>query len=151
MNIICLISYFDIFPFSKALFPLQHICYYFDEPTPYPWTLTFSIFYIFTIHLSFQQPINCNYSRLLFDNIAYSPNNTGRRCVFVIHWHKGKCNLLIIILLLFCLSRQLPMDPHVVDCLHIYNTFFILTTDKPLHYIILQQHGWTLILCHLPT
>ena len=28
LNIICIISYFDIFPFFKALLPLQHICHF---------------------------------------------------------------------------------------------------------------------------
>ena len=38
---------------------------------------------------------------------------------------------MIILLLLFCLSRCSPLDPHVVDCLHILNMFVVLTTDKP--------------------
>ena len=38
------------------LFYLQHNCYCFNEPTTYRWTLTLSILYIFTIHLSFSSP-----------------------------------------------------------------------------------------------
>ena len=106
LNIICIILYFSIFPFLRWLFPLKHIWYYFNKPTPYNWTLTFSIVNIFTIHFSFQRPINHNYSRLLFDYIAYSAKNTGKCGVFFIYRNKGKCNLLIIILLLFCLSRR---------------------------------------------
>ena len=29
------------------------------------------------------------------------------------------------------LSHILPLDPHVVYCLHIYNTFAVPTTDNP--------------------
>ena len=61
---------------------------------------------IFTIFFSFLRPINRDYSQLPFDYIAYSANNTVKRCVFVIYQHKGKCNSLISILLLFCLSRR---------------------------------------------
>ena len=60
---------------------------------------------ILTIHLSFLRPTNCDYSRLSFDYIAYSANNTGKCCVFVIYRHKGKCNSLIFILLIFFLSH----------------------------------------------
>ena len=159
LNIICLISYFDIFPFFQPLSPLQHICYYFNKPTLYRWNPTLSIVYIFTIHFLLLQLINCDYSRFLFDYIAYSTNNTVRHCVFVIYRHKGKCDTLIIILLLFCLSRLLPLYPHIVYCLHIYNTFVVLTTNKPglltiivlFHRIFYQQYGQTLRLCHLPT
>ena len=117
------------------------------------------MFYISTIHLLFERPINHDYSQLLFYFITYSAKNMGRRCVFVIHQHKGKCNLLIIILLLFCLSRCLPLEPHVVDSLHIYNTLVVLITDKPrqftvivlFHHILFQQYSQNLRLCHLPT
>ena len=158
MNIFCLILYFQIFTFF-ALFPLHHICYYFSNPTPYCWTLTLYIVYIFTIHLVFLGPINRDYSRLLFDNITYSDNNMGRHCAFVIYQHKGECNSLIIILLLFCLSRWVPLCLNVVYCIHIYNTFVALMTDKPrlfkvvvlLHHILIQQYGRTLRLFHLLT
>ena len=51
--------------------------------------------------------ITINKPRLLsFDYIAYSANVMGQHCVFVIHRHKGKCNSLILILLIFCLSHQ---------------------------------------------
>ena len=60
---------------------------------------------IFTILFSFLRPINRNYSRLSFDYITYSTNNTGECCTLVIYRHKGKCNILIFILLLFCLSH----------------------------------------------
>ena len=55
----------------------------------------------------------------------------GERFVFFIYGHKSKCNLLIIILLLFCLLCQVALEPHVVYCLHIYNTFVVLKTNKP--------------------
>ena len=35
LNIICIILYFDMIPFFQALLSLQHICYYFNQPTPY--------------------------------------------------------------------------------------------------------------------
>ena len=50
---------------------------------------------IFTLHLSFLQPVIRDYSRLSFDYITYSANNTSERCVFVIYRHKDKCNSLI--------------------------------------------------------
>ena len=73
----------------------------------------------------------------------------GERCVFIIKQHKGKYKSLIIILLLFCLLRQVPLYPHVVDCLNIYNKFVVLTTNKPqlftvvilLNHILRQQYG----------
>ena len=79
-------------------------------------------------------------------------------CVFVVYRHKGKCNSLIIVLLLFCLLGCVPLEPHVVDCLHIYNTFVVLTTNKPrlftviilFHHIFCQQYGIMLRLLHLP-
>ena len=114
------------------------------------------IVYIITIHLSIS-PINRDYSRLLFSFITYFSNNMGEHCIFLIYQHKGKCDSLRILLMLFCLSYHLPPDPHLVDCLrilhtscvvttktytvpldshivyclNIYNTFFVLTTDKP--------------------
>ena len=159
LNIICLISYFDILPFFRELFPLQHICYYLNKPKPYRWNITLYIVYKFTIHLSFLRPIKRDYSRLLFDYISYSAKNRGRRCVVVIYQQKGKRNALITILVLFCLLRQVPLYPHVVYCLHIYNTFVVLTTNKPrlLRFVILfhhrfyQQYGRTLRLRHQPT
>ena len=39
LNIISIISYFNIFPFFQALLPLHHKCYEFNHPTPYVWTL----------------------------------------------------------------------------------------------------------------
>ena len=145
--------------FSRALLPLNHICYYFNGPTPYQWTLTLSIVYIFTMNLSLLRPINRDYSWLLFDYITHSANTIGRHCVVVIYRHKGKCNTLIIILLLFFLSRWVLLYPHVVYCLHIYNTFVVLTTDKPrlfmvvilFHHTFYQQYGPTLSLRHQKT
>ena len=140
----------------KALFPLQHICYYFNKPTPYRWTLKLSIVYIFTIHMSVLRPINHDYSWLLFDYISYSTNNTGRRCIVIIYGYTGKCDALITILLIFCLSCRVPLYPNVFYYLHIYNTFVVLTTDKPrlftvvvlFHRIFFQKVGQTLLLCH---
>ena len=64
-----------------------------------------------------------------------------------------------IILLVFCLSRCLPLDPHIVHCLHILNTFGILMTDKPWLFVVVvlfyhrlcQQYGRTLPIRNLPT
>ena len=103
LNIICLILYFDIFTIIRSLFPLQHICYYFNKPAPYRWTLTLPIVYIFTIHLSFLWLISHDYSQLLFYFITYFVNNTGKCFVFVIYQHRSKFIVLIIIVLLFCL------------------------------------------------
>ena len=83
----------------------------------------------------------------------------GQTLRLVIYRHKGKCNYLIIILLLFCLLSRVPLEPHVVDCLHILNIFFVLTTDKTrlftvvilLHNNLCQQYGRTLHISHLPT
>ena len=83
-------------------------------------------------------------------------NNTGERCVLVINQHIGKCDSLKILLLLFCLSFRLPLDPHVVDCLHIFHKFFFPTIDKPQIFMVFvliyhrfcQQYRQTLILRH---
>ena len=82
----------------------------------------------------------------------------GKHCVFVIQQYKGKCDSLKIILLIFYLSCCVTLDPHIIDCLHIYNKFVVLTIDKPrlftvvflFHHIFCQQYGQTLRLCHLP-
>ena len=105
------------------------------------------LFVYFIIHLSFLGPINRDYSWLLFDYIPYSTNNAGRCCVVVIYRHKCKCGALIIILHLLFLSLWVTMYPNVVYCLHIYNAFFVLKTDKPrlftvvilFHHIFYQQ------------
>ena len=56
LNIVCILSYFDQFLFF-ALFPLQHICYYFNQPTSYRWTLPLSIlWYLFFFVLTNDKP-----------------------------------------------------------------------------------------------
>ena len=62
------------------------------------------LFLIFIIHLFFLWLILRDFSRLSFDYIAYSAKNTDKLWVFMIYGYKGKCNSLISILLLFCLS-----------------------------------------------
>ena len=158
LNIICIISYFYIFPFLEHYFHynIYSIILIILNRTSGP----FRCLIIDTNNtFSFLRPINRDYSRLLFDYITYSAKNMGEHCVFVIYQHRGKCNSLMFTLLLFCLSRQIPLDPHVVYCLHIYNTFVVLMTDKPrlctvdilLHHILRQQYGHTLRLRHPPT
>ena len=61
---------------------------------------------VFSRNLPFLRPINRKYSLLLFDYNAYYASNMGKRCVFVIYIHKGKCNSLIFILLIFCLMHR---------------------------------------------
>ena len=109
-------------------------------------------------------------------------NNTVKHCIFVIYRHKGKCNSLIILPLIFCLSFRIlpdhhvvdflrilhtfcvattkaytvPLYPHIVYCLNIYNTFVVLTTNKPrlftvvvfFYHIFFQKYGQTLHLRH---
>ena len=61
--------------------------------------------------------------------------------------------------MLFSLSRRVPLDPHVVDSLHILHTFGVLTTDKQqiLMVVVLsyhrlcQQYRQMFILSHQPT
>ena len=65
---------------------------------------------ILTIHFLFLQPISRDYSRFWFDYIISSVNNTGKRCVLMIYRHKGKCNSLIFILLLFLLHQKYIQD-----------------------------------------
>ena len=57
LNTICVISYFDIFTFFRVLFILQHICYYFNQPTPYLCTLHVVYSVLFVIHLPFARPV----------------------------------------------------------------------------------------------
>ena len=105
LNIIYIISYFEIFPCLRELFPLQHICYYFNMPTPYNWTLHVVYYLLFAIHLLFSDRENRDYSRFLFDYIAYLANNKGKHCIFVINIHTCKCTTLIFILTRFGLSH----------------------------------------------
>ena len=105
LNINCILLYSDIFVF-RALLPLKHTCYYFNQPTPYLWTLTLSILFYLPYIRCLQDRKKRNYSRLSFDYIAYFSKNTGKRCIFVIYIHKGMCKILIFILLRFGLSHR---------------------------------------------
>ena len=106
LNIICIISYFNIFTFFKEWLALQYICYSFNKTAPYRWTLTLYILCCSQCIFCPQDRLKCDYSRLSIDFIAYSANNTGKRCVFVMYIHKGKCTTLIFIILWFGLSHQ---------------------------------------------
>ena len=45
----------------------------------------------FAINLSFARPVKPQlFTVVVFDYIAYSANNTGKRCGFMIYIHKGK-------------------------------------------------------------
>ena len=90
LGIVSITTYMLLF-YSAYTVPLDpHIVYYL----------------IFTIYFLFLRPINRDYSRLSFNYITYSADNTGKRCVFVVYLQKGKCYSLIFILLIFCLSHQ---------------------------------------------
>ena len=104
LNIIHIISYFDIFPFFCIISITTYIILFYSAYTvPLDPPVVYSL--VFTIHLLFLRPINCDYSQLSFDYISYSSNNVGKLYVIVIYIHKGKCNSLIFILLIFCLSH----------------------------------------------
>ena len=79
---------------------------FFNQPTPYRWTLTLSIIFYLQYICRSQDQQNREYSRLSLDYIAYSANNTAVCCAFVIYIHKGKCNTFIFILLWFGLSHR---------------------------------------------
>ena len=83
LNIIFLISYFDISTFFLAPFPFQHICYFLIRlhRTAGP-----SRCLLFT----YLQYIFRYYSWLLFYFITYSSKDMGERCVFVIYRHRVK-------------------------------------------------------------
>ena len=100
-NIIYLISYIDIFPFYEHYFhyKIYAIILISLHCTSGPSRCLLFI-YLQYICRSYK-PINRNYSRLVFDYIAYSAKNTGRRFIVVIYRHKGERDALIIILLLF--------------------------------------------------
>ena len=110
--------------------------------------------FILTIHLSFLQPINRDYSRLSFDYIAYSANNTAKHCVFVIYRHKGKCNSLIFILLLFFLSHQKRIQEKTwwmfIIVLHLVKSFVWHWSvfNKYSYYCDLFRLGPASRLCH---
>ena len=61
---------------------------------------------LFTIHLLFTRLVNCDYSRLLFDYIAYSAKNMGKHCAFVIYIYKVNCTTFIFMLLRFGLLNR---------------------------------------------
>ena len=98
------VSYHILKYIKKIKSITTYICYYFNKPTPYRWTLHVVYSLSFSIHLSLLQLIKRDNSQFSFDYIIYSANNTGKRFIFVIYWHKGKFNSLIFILLIFCLS-----------------------------------------------
>ena len=105
LNIICIISYFNIFFFSSIIYITTYMILFYSACTV-PLDPPVVYYLISTIYLSFLRTINRNYSRLSFGYITYSSNNTGKCCILVIYQHKGKCNSLILIILLFCLSHQ---------------------------------------------
>ena len=57
LNIICILSYFDIFPFFRELLPLQHVCCYFNQPTSYRCTLHVVYSLLSAIHFLFARPV----------------------------------------------------------------------------------------------
>ena len=105
---------------------------------------------IFTIHFSFLRPISRNYSRFSFDYIAYFANNTGKCCVFVIYRHRGKCNSLIFILLIFFLLgwkhiQDITMWLFIIG-LHLVKSFvwywsFLINTVIIVTYFVCVQHS----------
>ena len=99
--ILSLLYRISIYFLFLALFPLQHI--YAIIVISLHRTAGPLRFLFFVIHDTFfiLRPINRDYSRLSFDYIAYSTNNMGERCVFVICRQKGRCNSLVFMLLLF--------------------------------------------------
>ena len=84
--------------------------------------------------------------------------NTGESCVFVINLHKGKCDSLRSLILIFCLSCRILLDPYVVYCLNIFHKFCVATTDKPQLFMVFvliyhrfcQQYRQILLLRHQP-
>ena len=126
LNIICIILYFNIFTFL-ALLPLQHICYYFNKPTvPLdPHVVYFLQMYnkffvlmtnkpqLFTVVLLLHRILHQQYGQMLRLRHLLT-----QRWVQFIDNHT-------------CLLRRVPLDPHVVYCLRIYNEFVVLTTNKP--------------------
>ena len=114
LNIICIISYFDIFPFlhyfHSNIYAITLISLHRTAgPSPCIFFVTFNTFFVLMI----DKP---RLSLLSFDHIAYSAKNTGERCVFVIYIHKGMFNSLIFILLLFCLSHIKIFRTKQGDC-----------------------------------
>ena len=90
---------------------------------------------------------------MLFDYIAYSANNTCKRCVFVIYIHTRKCTTLIFILMWFGLSNGYNIQDNTgwlfLMVLHLvkmfvwnrlvltqysyYRDFYCLWPSSPLH------------------
>ena len=132
LNIIYIISYFDIFPIFRVFYHynilaiILIILHRTDGPSG---CLLFT--YLKYI-CRYWRPINLDYSWLSFDYIAYSVKNTGERCILVIYGHKGECISLISIILIFCLSCR----NHIQD---ITRSLFIIV----LHFVKSFMWYWS--------
>ena len=104
-HIICIILYFNIFPFFWALLPLQHMCYYFIQLHRTAGTFTLFICCYLKYICCLQYRYYRDYLRFLFDYIVYSANSTGGHCAFMINIHTCKFTILILGLLWFDLSH----------------------------------------------
>ena len=130
LNIICIISYFDIFPFFRALLP--YIILIRLHRNAGPFLLSFSCYSQYNCRS--QYSYNRDYYRSLFNSIAYFAKNTGKHRVFVIAIHTCKCTILILGPLQFGLSHRCTIHNntgwllfivlHLVNRLVWYHSYF---------------------------
>ena len=95
MNIICIISYFNISPFFEHYYSctIYAIILIILHRTAEYFTLYFSCYS--QCNCNSQYRYNYGYLGLSFDSITYFFKNTGEHCVFVINIHTCKCTLLL--------------------------------------------------------
>ena len=106
LNIICVISYFNIFPVFFSIITITTCMLLFYTAYTVPLDPHVVYYFLFAINLLFEILVNRDYLRLSFDYIVYYANNTSKRCVFVIYTHKSKCTTFIFVLLRFGLWHQ---------------------------------------------
>ena len=106
LNIIYIISYFNIFPFFEHYYhyTIYAIVLIRIHRTAGPFTFYGCCYlqYIFCL----QYRYNRNYLQFSFDSIAYSSNNTGEHRIFIVNIHTCKCTILILGILRFGLSHM---------------------------------------------
>ena len=125
MNIISIITCFDIFTFIRAILPLHHIYYYFNQSTPYGWTLNIVYYLSFAIQLlPWLIPLVDRLYRIL-------TNITGRALHLCDHHTRVQVRYIEIRILRFDLSHW-----------YLY-AFLIFLSVK---YAINNNTGWLLVM-----
>ena len=79
---------------------------------------------------------NRNYSRFSLDYIAYSSNNMGKHCVFLINIHRCKCTTLIFVIMWFGLSHWYTIQDNTGWLFLIQSYIFLTVLCEIVHSLL---------------